>query len=111
MTDEEKTRGRGTRAAGDAAVETTRPTTPVAATPGTRAAGAAPLDEDDSAGRTKVPVSWLLEHGERTLGIPRRDLVAALQEQEDDLTLNAARKAVERWRAQVQNPDVAAEEA
>lgn len=71
---------------------------------------ATPLSEDDTQGRTKVPMSWALENGQRVLGIPRHELVAALGEDErEELTLNAVRKAWEDWRDKVQNPDVAEE--
>jgi hypothetical protein len=107
VTDEEKARGRGRGATG----------TPVAVQAGATAptalvASAAPLDPDDSDNRTKVPVAWALANGERVLGLPGRELVAALGERdpEEEMTLNAVRKAVSEWREQVQNPD-AAEEA
>ena len=57
-------------------------------------------EDDDSAGRTKVPRDYLLSRSERLLGIPRHELDGALiatDNNDDELTLNAARKAHEQF--------------
>jgi hypothetical protein len=113
--DEGKTR-RGGQTTGDATAAPTLPPSAQAAAPvvtddETRRTAAAPLSEEDSQNRTTVPRVWALENGERVLGIPRHELEAALGEDErEELTLNAVRKAVDTWRGQVQNPDTAQED-
>jgi hypothetical protein len=53
-------------------------------------------EEGDSEGRQKVPRDYLLSRSERLLGIPHHELVGALVasgNDDEELTLNAARKA------------------
>jgi hypothetical protein len=115
VSDEGKTR-RGGRESGEAAAAPTLPASVQAGTGGTPAENVAaqparPTVEDgDSEGRTKVPLSWALDNGERVLGIPRHVLVAAFEgDEREELTLNAVRKTVAEFEARVQNPDVAEE--
>lgn len=115
MAHDAKPRG-GSRATGssEAAAAATVPVVPTAAPPVPEGATAPPfqppLEEGDSEGRTKVPLAWIIENGERVLGIPKHELVAAFTEDgREELTLNAVRKTVSDWRLKVQNPDVAEE--
>lgn len=64
------------------------------------------IEEGDSEGRQTVPLAWVLENGERVLGIPTHALYAAFHEDErEELTLNAVRKTVAEFGAKVQNPE------
>jgi hypothetical protein len=115
VSDEAKARRGGSTGQGEAVAAPTLPPNAQAAAPVTDAGPTAPprqaVDEGDSSGRTKVPLSWALEHGERVLGIPKHVLVAAFEgDEREELTLNAVRKTVDQFQAKVQNPD-AAEEA
>lgn len=77
---------------------------PVAADANAARAASVPLDEDDnSAGRVKVTRSDLLRNSMQWLGVERHVMVGVLAEDDrDEMTLNAARKAVETWRAKQQ---------
>lgn len=114
MANETQPRG-GSRASGtgEAAAAPTVPDVPTGDAPVTETTAppfVPPLEPDDSEGRTKVPRDWAINNGERVLGIPKHELVAALHEDErEELTLNAVRKTVDQWRAKVQNPDTAEE--
>lgn len=116
MSDEGKPRrgGQTNTGEGEASAAPTLPTSAQAAAPVNPGPSAPPVitqvEDGDSEGRTKVPLSWALENGERVLGIPTHRLVAAfLGDVREELTLNAVRKTVAEFEAQVQNPDTAQE--
>lgn len=90
----------------------TPPPTPADPDAAEATAGGTPLvPEGESGGREKVPVALIIRRSEEWLGIPQHVMIGALASNDAaSLTLNAARKAAEKFQASVQNPDPEEEE-
>jgi hypothetical protein len=65
----------------------------------------APLIGEDDSGRVKLSASYIVSHSVRLLGVASHEMLGALSHDgREELTIDAARKALDQWRGTQQNP-------
>jgi hypothetical protein len=65
----------------------------------------APLIGEDDSGRVKLPASYIVSHSIQLLGVASHEMLGALSHDgREELTIDAARRALDQWRGTQQNP-------